>query len=222
MLINCEECRATISDEASICPHCGIRRITKSERNKQESERINQIKIIEQQKKEKIQKIIFAMMCVVAVVLFVWAKTKNADAIKANIEPLSIRQICAATISVLFVKPMEIIKSHDISPLVSQVEYTRNVDNTWWQYQCRLTSNTVEWRAMGSSSEPNKEGRWRTNYWVDTVNNNGDSVVFYEVDKGKNELHITEENELSKEEIDNAPSYRPEKYMHSIPFSKLR
>ena len=55
MLINCEECRATISDEASICPHCGIRRITKSERNKQESERINQIKIIEQQKKEKIQ-----------------------------------------------------------------------------------------------------------------------------------------------------------------------
>lgn len=61
MLINCEECRETISDEASICPHCGIRRITKSERNKQESERINQIKIIEQQKKEKIQKIIFAM-----------------------------------------------------------------------------------------------------------------------------------------------------------------
>lgn len=141
---------------------------------------------------------------------------------KLDIAPFNIAQICAATVSVLFDKPVNIMKASYISSEIAQIEYTRSYDGTWWRNQCRLTKNTVEWRAMGSTSEPNKEGRWRTEYWVDSVNGNGDSVVFYAIDRKLNKLFITEKHELSKSEINNISNYSPNNFDHTFNFEKLK
>ena len=75
---------------------------------------------------------------------------------------------------------------------------------------------------MGSSSEPNKEGRWRTEYWVDGVNINGDSVIFYKTDRKSKKLFITEEPELTKSDIENLSKYTPKNFDHSYKFSKFK
>ncbi len=220
-LVQCKECKNAISDKATQCPHCGYK---------------------PRQKGGCLVVILFAII-MTAITSQCESKKLSSSVEPTNsqqnspsnsensasnnlqqidVTPLSVREICVATISVIFSKPLGIIKSTEISTNLSQAEYTRTVDNTWWRYQCRLTQNTVEWRAMGSTSEPNKEGRWRTEYWVDGVNINGDSVVFYKIDQKSKKLYITEEPELTKSDINNVSSYNPKKFDFSFNFSKLK
>ncbi len=242
MLIKCEECGNSISDEAPSCPHCGIRRVTKTEKAiKDKEESILRKQAESQRKKTTITNFATIVAIIFLAVLFIKYRAESSDyatssqatdmpqtttaegkITKTDIAPFNITQICAATVSVLFYKPVNIMRASYISSDIAQIEYTRASDGTWWRSQCRLTKNTVEWRAMGSTSEPNKEGRWRTEYWVDGVNINGDSVVFYAIDRKLKKLFITEKHDLTKLEITNIPSYIPNKFDHSFKLSKLK
>ncbi|GAB3215260.1 hypothetical protein [Pseudaeromonas pectinilytica] len=63
MIIGCKECGENISDEARVCPHCGIQRTPKSEALQKEKEEIQRKYLIEQREaKQKRNAIIFAAL----------------------------------------------------------------------------------------------------------------------------------------------------------------
>lgn len=97
-------------------------------------------------------------------------------------------ELCRATISALFSKPVKTISVYRNSGNEVRVKYTRKVDKTVWKNKCKIEGDTIIWGAVDPDRVGNENaGRWRIRYAE------GDEKISYNATSEKLYLTISDE-----------------------------
>lgn len=112
----------------------------------------------------------------------------SVSSIANKVTYFSDEELCRATISALFSKPVKIISVYRNSGNEVRVKYTRKMDKTVWKNKCKIEGDTIVWGAVDPDRVGNESaGRWRIRYAE------GDEKISYNATSEKLRLIVSDE-----------------------------